>query len=686
MQQLLRAAAAAVGLPQQATERAWLLAGCGPRRLRRRVTAPHELRADDVVELRLPVLGGGPKKKKKRKKKKKSKEELEAERRAREEEERRIAEEERKAREEEERRRAEEERRRLAEEARARAVELKRLQAEEEQLSLVKLDRAAELAHVEEEESKEREWAKFLACSHRPDASSERELNTHLSTWALSEERELEATLSDCQFAELICRDLEVELATALARDDGERAALCRSFLDRLRDMAAGKVDRASAHILQHSDEFATPKNEVMVACGTEDLRVGIWVNLASKGFRMKTLDFPGIDITTDIPKPLALQSVAVRVMYYSYDHVDAMHAALDMALGGIFYVEVLALPPIHKRVKSWTLRQVTPLAHSVQRLAYPLGAHGDSAPLPSMGAGQTLRIKYNIPPHVMVRGTPRVGWWDASSGEWNEDGINEIFYYPSTRQLSFHTLRLTALALIQKRNKEFPYAAWELTPTATDTAQLTLTTPNFAVTIDIGAGWATLVAPMDPELDGLRGQQLPPGVLLRQLAKSGLNLLPIDADASSTLSEGKEDVYIAPKAAELEKTVIDDVCRAVAAFTLGGSRWNQGVGASKAVLRVRETLDFGEGGEDRGNWETVIYQLDEGIEHGVKCAFVASKEDDRAFSGKLSEGEETHTYLAKALPGHCTPEALDRLHSSSVQFQESVKQIMHLLRLLSFS
>lgn len=101
--------------------------------------------------------------------------------------------------------------------------------------------------------------------------------------------------------------------------------------------------------------------------------------------------------------------------------------------------MELLALPPPPKKVKGWTLRQVTPLSTTVSLLSYPPstgigveaapivanaatgGNQAPAAPAPSIpGTGALsgwppLRVSYLLPVNTIVRDkSPAVAWWDA--------------------------------------------------------------------------------------------------------------------------------------------------------------------------------------------------------------------------------------------------------------------------------
>ena len=68
------------------------------------------------------------------------------------------------------------------------------------------------------------------------------------------------------------------------------------------------------------------------------------------------------------IPKSLALTSLAIRVLWT--DTIDpTMQTSTDsMAIGGLFTLEILGLPPAAAMVKDWTLRHVTAQSQKLTR------------------------------------------------------------------------------------------------------------------------------------------------------------------------------------------------------------------------------------------------------------------------------------------------------------------------------
>ena len=660
---------------------------------------------------------------KKGKKKKKSAEEKAAEAAAAAEAERLAAEAEAARLEELRKRREAAEQARREELARLRAAELARLRGEEAARAPYLGERrtASEAAMAARAEGDE--WTKYLACSRRPDPAQESNLNTYLNEWAEEDGTDLGENMAKCQETLAVVSALEDMEAGARARGDQDKAAYCARFVGALRNACTDKMDFASAHILQHADDFASVKNEVLVSNATDDLKVGLWVNLASKGFRMKTIEYPQLDITTDVPKGLALQAIAVRVTYTSYDNVTGGSgggSAADMALGGVLYIELLALPPPCKKVKGWTLRHVTPLSKTVQRLTYPLGGHsgdGGGPAIPASGSAQALRVRYTLPKHVIVQADPqpRIGWWDAHRRCWSEEGIENVNYDPDTRLLSFHTVCLTAMAVLQSRQVDLPYTTWSLKPTGAASAEMQLETARHLVTIGVGEGTCTLLAPLEPELDHLRGRPMEPGLLLTQLARSGIVITPTDGDASRCGHIG------GVKAAAFEASLHEDLCSIAAAFALCGSSLNQARGAGKAVFKLKEMLDYeADPLQDTSSFTSVLFEADEEVPNGVKCSLLPAAAANEATGGavkaapapaaegegkegeeKCGDGEgkedegfelppiedkpETHAYLRLALEGSASDDALQRNEGSSLTFQQTVKQLFNLIRPFSF-
>ena len=68
------------------------------------------------------------------------------------------------------------------------------------------------------------------------------------------------------------------------------------------------------------------------------------------------------------IPKLIALASVAMRVQWREADeHLDECTAD-SMAIGGVLHLDILSLPAPASKTSSWTLRAVTPDTQVIHR------------------------------------------------------------------------------------------------------------------------------------------------------------------------------------------------------------------------------------------------------------------------------------------------------------------------------
>jgi hypothetical protein len=64
---------------------------------------------------------------------------------------------------------------------------------------------------------------------------------------------------------------------------------------------------------LQHSEEHADDKGDVLLTAQRGEQQLGLWANV-HKNARFKLVDFGGLGMSVEIPKQLALANIALRV------------------------------------------------------------------------------------------------------------------------------------------------------------------------------------------------------------------------------------------------------------------------------------------------------------------------------------------------------------------------------------
>ncbi|CAN0196038.1 unnamed protein product [Scytosiphon promiscuus] len=422
-------------------------------------------------------------------------------------------------------------------------------------------------------------WETYTKCDPRPDATSEKALNTFLSQGADEEVSELEQAMEICVYGESIAAHLLNGTGEALENGDISRMSRNERFLQLLRDLSFDKIDFATAHLLSHWDSLSAGDEDFDRMCTTAGgIRFGVWVNVSLKGFRMKTVDFAAAGMSTDVPRPLSGASVAVRNIFVPYHFVrnsnkssggsnclrvggdtiagpdwqgnasDAAGTAVlacvgavqkdaKIVLGGTFFLEILALPPGVKKIKGWIFRAETELSRTVLRQTYPLDG-GNAALAPA------LRVQFEIPGGVIIPNTPEVRCWDPQASAWTSEGIDEAEWQPAKRVVRVHTTRVGAIAIVQDRARDLSYLSWRLTPIydpdplsegvqgidddvepreTVPEAELQLETPRFVVRLRIRGTQCRLLGPDLPELRSLlHAPGMGAGCLIMELERAG--------------------------------------------------------------------------------------------------------------------------------------------------------------------
>jgi cancer susceptibility candidate protein 1 len=652
---------------------------------------------------------------KKKKGKKKSKEELEEEARIAAEEAAKAAEEARIAAEEEAKRKAEEHRLRQEFLLNERNEELARLVTEEgenaENIRSINNAIESSIQNLLENEG----WERYSKCLDIPNPLKEAELNTFMATWLEDKNGDLKKTISDCQRAELVCKEANTHLARSKSAGDKEKADYFDKYMGLLRETQLKRIDFSTANVINNAEKYANDKRQCQVQdLGENGLKYGLWINLAKKPFRLKVVDFHGTGMSIDIPKPCALQSVAIRALYLPFTHIKGMesYTGNDNAIGGVVHLDMLRLPKASRKVKEWQMTRISHLTEGVERMHYPPGASPNDHAA-SLNA-QPFRVKVTMPKTLVVPTEPRVCYWNNAKNEWSNEGIHEVIFDPPSRLLSFQTTALTPIAILQSRQTDLPFERWSIKPTAVNTAEATFEGKRFMINITVDGPMCTLTGPKQGELENLIGKRMEPGQLFTELKLRGINLCPTNEDASNCFQEGSADAPIVVKDQHLETQTLNDISTIAGAFAVASSVWNQKRGSNRCVFRILEkagSFDDGSGdisprGSENGDgekqeeedWKTVLYELDEqkaeletkvtepSISNGVKCTFVDITEADSDWTSKPEPGATSHAYLNYSLQGKCTPEALDVIRETSSEYTATIRSLLILTRVLSFS
>ena len=191
----------------------------------------------------------------------------------------------------------------------------------------------------------------------------------------------------------------------------------------------------------------------------------------------------------------------------------------------------------------------------------------------------------------VVLDDSPKVGWWDEGGERWRTEGISDVQFDSEVYSLSFNTVCLTKLALLQSRVFLMPYESWFLCPQGGKGGGrllLTLNVSNFSESFqfEVRNGQVALIKPELPQASEFQRQPMGPRALLHRLQQIGLNLMPLDKDSAY--------VETGLKSAEVEALACNGVAMLADGFLVASSKWNKGTGETTCLYRVSEVLDFG--------------------------------------------------------------------------------------------
>lgn len=235
---------------------------------------------------------------------------------------------ERVAHEEEELRKKEEEERRLKEEQEARereekekleAEEKARLHEENEEVLKIKNSNNDKVEEWRKKLREKEEWVHYLSCSSLPLVTDERSINTYISMY-----REQPSSNS---LNESLTRITDVlKLINEFERlQIEEEEATTTSKHYQLYELIEEELDHVTMCLMEEPSKHIDNETfNLIVEDGIPNLEYCLWGNIV-KDPRLKNFSFKTRNFTLELPKPLLLADVAIRVLYPTYDSITPL-------------------------------------------------------------------------------------------------------------------------------------------------------------------------------------------------------------------------------------------------------------------------------------------------------------------------------------------------------------------------
>ena len=439
------------------------------------------------------------------------------------------------------------------------AEELKRKEIEEAKLrAQLKAIRVEEVARLTEECEKrdnlvekcrlqmqaalklrnaEIEWSKFREAVDETDASNEKELNTFLALCKEVPVQDMNDALSLIKKLEVVTLSVRNHWSECLANQDAKGQSIAISYMSTFSTLMIELLDKGTSHYLNAN----TDKNDLFVEEIVGNVMIGLWGSRYT--LPRKKVEMEKLGVQLDIPKQLLsflyIHRV-VRIPYevfnmYPYDTSTSssvsssqskMMNSSKIVVGDLYLIELVhPAKSSHDIIsRKWVIRDNSRNSKSVKKSDYPCSA--------------TCKVSIRIPDTVVMSNDLRMAVWSEQMGEFTEDGITEFQYSEPTRTIAFYIVCTGTFALVKDRTADLPYKKCHLSPyrdlsgsNYDKLCKFTVTVGQVELVINISGDVCFLSKSNVRPLTDLLNVSMSPGLLLFNLQRRGVNLMPTSLD-----------------------------------------------------------------------------------------------------------------------------------------------------------
>jgi len=583
-----------------------------------------------------------------------------------------------------------------------RKLEIERLREEYTTFSAQLKQRQEQKASYNAVELARLDWEKFCAPTDAPDAENENDMNTFITLTNNNEVTEMKEVLNVVRSVVLVADTVQSVWSQSLSERDYKNLTITNSYLEQFSRSIFEKLDSATANFLRLVDNHLNDRSEIQVEEEAQGAVLGFWGSFNEMRPIRKSIQFEKMGIQLDVPKQILQQHIMVhRVIRLPIEHMSTSiynkpetAGMSKQVLGDLIKFDILIPPPqaFEIRAKRWIIRDKSSGATTLRTSPYP------------SNVGTRCFIK--VPDNVIMSNDVRVMLWDEDAQDWSEEGITDYQYSDQGRLCQFMLTTVGIVALVKERTVDFPYKSWTLAPSRSiaiknpfseQEARFTLNTTRFEVVIDVKGAQCFLAKAFDPAVNDLIGVEMPPAMLLANLYKRGVNLLPHASDIPRVERNGTA------KRLDLEDDVLSEMARAAQCFDFSSSPWNKQLSEQQVGLLARESTVYTAQGE-KYDYECILVEEDSVTElrmhapdlgsiSGVgpsNCVFklvLGNQYGTRpGYTHAVRPGEMPHVELLDSMRARITPGSLERHGRGNELFQDTVFKLLQLVRPLSLT
>lgn len=445
-------------------------------------------------------------------------------------------------------------------EQRKRQEQQQRLEEEDRDINKLREQRADDGKRIRATKAHTDDWEIFTQCDHFIDVRYQADVNTFITQWREFEDVDLPGLFEHIHQSNMILTQLIQMMQNAEVSQEIAEYERCKSQIAEIRELINQKIELITIRHLVFSDKFAGAKNEVQVSCQADGISFGMWVNL-SKNPRNKEIEFPGL--TIEIPKAVAMTSIAIRMLMLPNKPFDEQFLFIDR----LIQCEFLQLPTPPKRIGTMTLRQ-SPHKNALVNISYPLRNITAAQP--------PLNFKVQLDPGCLTDYVKDATVVMIQQGSVVSQHISKIAVDQENNEVAFSSMAVGVFGIAIPRYSHFPLQFWEITSTSETSIEIYVRTQLVELAIDINAeGRCSMESPFS-------FSNLTPVAAVEFMMERGINIIaPKEVDG------------ITPKRPDLEAVLAQGLADVVTGFVVTWSKWNSSLPPDRAMLIMREQVDF---------------------------------------------------------------------------------------------
>jgi hypothetical protein len=252
------------------------------------------------------------------------------------------------------------------------------------------------------------------------------------------------------------------------------------------------------------------------------------------------------------------------------------------------------------------------------------------------------------VPEDAFVGPNPQVGWWNEGKKEWDTDGITDVLFDSETRRLTFASVRMTAMSLVQSRVVSLPYKSWLIRPLGPNSACITVCTAVDTIELRVNESAVRLITPHSASISASHPHGMAPGLLLKTLQSYGLKDKSMEAFAC------REIASIAP------------------GYAIAYSCHNQRLPDTSIAVRTRYWMDHSQqpDADNSDSWQLVHFRMSPLL----MCAINPTAESAEAWiDQRPAQIPSACAHIAKLLAGGAPDTCQQRCDDASPLFIETL-------------